>query len=900
MKIITQIGSKDRFIEMFERVNKIQLNEEIVQNNNSNSVLENTFQELKNNQLNIQHVNNQANGDESFVEIIGIDKGGNYVNLKFKVTSSQSEQDGVFNVDSVQLDSFTFNTKNGGQTIEMDVNALKQFNAQHSQELVDIVSEYVDVESEQPEVDELYEEAIKKIDSYNIKEMSTFRNINNINPEIQKIVAVHLWDGGTGTKVAVFLRGTKKDTGEEAWRLYPKKPTIFVKDDFLQRPDVAYLQGKAADEFLRSNGYKVKQDNKTLTKLEEMDINPTIGMQTLSAYADEKPTNPEVRVNSPELEKYVSEIQEYNPEEEQPEGDVLDLPPDYSNTDISTDDEPEIVNPDNIKPSEPEEPISPEKEKIIMQAYDNLIARGISAPTVNQILAEIDKINPSASEKPDPESHMAVGKKRVYPSMAEPFLENLDATDILSRTYEKQLSPEKKEEFINFVKKYVDMKLGAKKNQISKEDYIKIVKAVSLEIYNRGLAELNETDYPEEMGIPREIKTTTNYPKPKKKHKTKKLKIKTGVSESIDQDKYEEVVFLQGDEAYQPLEILNTKGKDAALEYLKQWHYPGEHQGSQELGHGTEDQTYEKDGYIMSWNSGIGYIGLQYDLSKMNEDDEQMSHQPFDNEKENPEETPELNANGNEEIEKLAKDKEEQGEVLIGGKGDGKSPLEFDADQVIKGLEVEKEHTDDPLVAIEVVLDHLSETPDYYTVKDTPQDSAQAEAAKDAEGENIPEENNDDEEMTDILLGYEPKNVGDDTEDNKEIPAIKEDIESDLKQKDPATWHQIQIAKKTIKMPGAMADIMGGMTKEEAREILTKRGIKVEENIVGASGVQSVVGSNNNTNGAQSTIGSNSNVNTKDNDSLKKYQEYEKEDINSLNDGEKKEYFELWTKFKNS
>ena len=42
---------------------------------------------------------------------------------------------------------------------------------------------------------------------------------------------------------------------------------------------------------------------------------------------------------------------------------------------------------------------------------------------------------------------------------------------------------------------------------------------------------------------------------------------------------------------------------------------------------------------------------------------------------------------------------------------------------------------------------------------------------------------NNDEEMTDVLLGYEPKNVGDDTEDNKEIPAIKEDIESDLKQK---------------------------------------------------------------------------------------------------------------------
>jgi hypothetical protein len=765
MKILTQVGSKERFLEMYQRVNKIQLNEEIVQNNNSNSVLENAFQELKNNQLNIQHTNNQVSGDESFVEIIGTDKGGNNVNFKFKVTSSQSEQDGVFNVDSAQLDGFTFNTKGGGQTIEMDVNALKQFNAQHGQELVDIVSEFVDVESEQPEVDELYEEAIKKIDSYPF-------------------------------------------------------------------------------------GAKNRE-----------------GMQILKAYADEKPTNPEVRVNSPELEKYVSEIQEYNPEEEQPEGDVLDLPPDYSDTDISTDDEPDIVNPDNIKPSEPDEPISPEKEKIIMQAYDNLIAKGVSAPTVNQILAEIDKINPPALEKPDPESHMAAGKKRVYPSMAEPFLENLDATNLLSRTYEQQLSPEKKKIIINNAETYIDMQLGAKKFQTSKEDYIAMVKNVALEIYNASLAKLNETDYPEEMGIPKEIKTITKYPKPKKKHKIKKLKIKTGVSESTDQDKYEDIVFLQGDEAYQPLEILSTKGKDAALEYLKQWHYPGEHQGSQELGHGTGDQTYEKDGYIMSWNSSIGYIGLQYDLSKLNEDDEQMSHQSFDNEEPN--------------IEQLAKEKEEQGEIIQGGKGDGKSLLEFDPDQVTKGLEVEKEHTDDPLVAIEIVLDHLTENPEYYTVKDTPQDSAQAEAAKDAEEGN--EENGltnpdmdmgspvefakkfnnepDDKEMTDVLLGYEPKNVGDNIGDDETPKAltIKEDSESELKQKDPATWHQIQIAKKTIKMPGAMANVMGGMTKEEAREILAKRGIKVEENIIGASSAKSVVGSN-------------SNVEAENADSLKKYQ----------------------------
>ena len=63
-------------------------------------------------------------------------------------------------------------------------------------------------------------------------------------------------------------------------------------------------------------------------------------------------------------------------------------------------------------------------------------------------------------------------------------------------------------------------------------------------------------------------------------------------------------------------------GRDEAMDYLKQWHYPGEHDGSNELGHGSMDKTYEKDGYIMSWNSSIGYIGLVYDTEHNKELDE--------------------------------------------------------------------------------------------------------------------------------------------------------------------------------------------------------------------------------------------------------------------------------------
>ena len=100
----------------------------------------------------------------------------------------------------------------------------------------------------------------------------------------------------------------------------------------------------------------------------------------------------------------------------------------------------------------------------------------------------------------------------------------------------------------------------------------------------------------------------------------KEILMSDAVDESTDQDKYEEVVFMQGQEADKPLSILEQQGEDAALEYLKQWHFFGSHMGSAETGHGSGDQTYEKDGYIMSWNTQLSYIGLQYKFPEENTD----------------------------------------------------------------------------------------------------------------------------------------------------------------------------------------------------------------------------------------------------------------------------------------
>ena len=44
------------------------------------------------------------------------------------------------------------------------------------------------------------------------------------------------------------------------------------------------------------------------------------------------------------------------------------------------------------------------------------------------------------------------------------------------------------------------------------------------------------------------------------------------------------------------------------------------------------------------------------------------------------------------------------------------SPLDkYDREELKKGIEVEKEHTDDPKIALKIALDHLNEDPKYYT-----------------------------------------------------------------------------------------------------------------------------------------------------------------------------------------
>ncbi len=636
MKIYNPRGSKERLVEMFQQVNKVKLSEDFATSNSSIDVVENAFNQLINNQLKIQNTNNQSNDNESYVELNCIDGSGNKVNFKFRVTSSQGSED-VYNVENAELIEFT-QIKPDNTTFEVDETMLKQFNSEHKDQILEIVSNYVDFDEGEPEVDELYEDAIKLID----------------------------------------------------------KVPFNVGNERLQKH---------------------------------------------KAYTDEKPVNPDLRVNSPELNKYVNE-------EDEIENDPLAMPTDYSDDQLKGLKKNKYTDVDKsymgTLGDEDKEEATPEEQALFSQAFENLMKRNKTSKNPNyfpvrpEIDKEVKRLQSLNKQEPqDPDVRMAAGKKRVYPAWVDSYLQeekpaNIDKNSIIKAAAEA-----------------LDNRLGADKSKLSKEEYLQKVKELANIVYSRYSTEsVNESEYPSSMEIPKVIEPKTNYPKEqKKRHKVKKLKV--------------------------------------------------------------------------------------------NEVDEIT-----------PEENPEVSPSQPEvdNVEKLAQDREEQGDQIEGGLGDDKSPLDFDKEQIKLGMKVEMEHTDDPMVALDITLDHLTEDPEYYTVKDDPEASAQANASADASGEephkhpladilnsdggeedltkNYTGEKgvnraiqNDDKDLTDELLGYKPKNVGD-----------------------------------------------------------------MDEEIVGSNGAESVVG------------GQSSTSNT--DDGYSKYQEYEKKDFNTLPDNEKEEYFNLWTKYK--
>ena len=585
MKIYTPIGSKERFLEMFKGVNKLQLNEvatNILQT--GTQLVEKAFNELRNKEAQVKQTNTQVEGDKNYVEIVTIDNEGNEITFRFRVNSTETGQDDVYNVNDADLVEFKVKSPRFNVDLPENMKAVQEFNAEHSGEIMDVVSEYANFETDS--FDEELEEAVKLIDK------------------------------------------------------------------------IPYKKG-------------------------------TETMQTNKAYADQKPTNPDVRVKSDELDKFVNE-NEYA-DDEYTQGvsieDPLADPTDYSAVDAAAilkdkndDDGTKGIDPYDMVDTDydDDEEVSAEEREMYSQAYDNLVAAGNSTPTSPQIDAEVLRIKREKGLAEPFKKNRAISKE------AEPFFEELgrsivhdmNADDAVKHGFEKTLTPEEKARLIRMADEVLSDKLGVRKFQISKEQYIQMVRDVAIQFYKSG-----------HIGL---------------------LGVGGGLNEETEKGEYPDPIGKK----FKPKNQMPKKKKRSQLvvKLSEESEIPREYWGN------PEDEMNEEE--VPQADDGMK-LDTQVD-----------------------------------DVEQISQEKEETGDMIAGGLADDKVAREFNPEQLAMGLKVEMEHTDNPMVALEIAMNHLMEDPEYYTRKDDPEASAQDGAAKDAEG-------GEDNELEDELLGYKPHNVND-------------------------------------------------------------------------------------------------------------------------------------------
>lgn len=83
--------------------------------------------------------------------------------------------------------------------------------------------------------------------------------------------------------------------------------------------------------------------------------------------------------------------------------------------------------------------------------------------------------------------------------------------------------------------------------------------------------------------------------------------------------KYQEIIFAQSDDADEPLQILNDDGPAAAVDYLAQWDNGDDGEVRDEMSAGSSDGTEEVGEYLLTYNTRLGYIGLERILSGVSE-----------------------------------------------------------------------------------------------------------------------------------------------------------------------------------------------------------------------------------------------------------------------------------------
>jgi len=637
MRVHNPIGSKERFLELFEGVTKakIKINEGMGE---ESGVLDQAFNALVNGELEIDQVNNQVNGDESVLEVTGVGRDGNQATFKFNVSSAPTDQDGVTSITDAKLIQFNFQTPGIDGELPEQYDAIAKLNANRKQDILDFVAEYVDTPSAEDTVtDEMFEEAIKFIDK------------------------------------------------------------------------IPYNKGSEQ-------------------------------IQTHKAYADQKPTNSELRVDSPELEQYLSELQEYEPEAG--EEDPLGMPPEpefdpneFPKAPGSDDDGSIGVDPFDQEPElGDEEAASPEEQALYSRAYDNLTAAGVDMPTPDQLDKEVLKLKGH---------NQPVQKTRAIPKGAEEFWESAEVDrysnysqdiDARLRKYAEQTG----EDWVE-VKRYFKQEADPHNMKSPNEALDIYFKLVDEFLTGEGITEgdshvvgdVNADDV-----------------------------VKQGYDRLIPNNKKQQIIFIAA-------EIV-----DADLGDLK--------------------ANMPKEQYLEAVRKQALEI-YRTDIADLNEDGDKKIGGEYPNQigkKFKPKNQMPKKKKRPQSVVKISEEEDDNGNQVQGGKADDKDPVDFDSNQIMIGMGVEMEHTDDPKIALEIAMDHLMEIPDYYTrlnkmekeagVEEPEGDETEIDTEEKGLGalkpEGVDEMKNGepDEELTDELLGYKPHNVGDYTNEELDLPQSPE------------------------------------------------------------------------------------------------------------------------------
>ena len=74
--------------------------------------------------------------------------------------------------------------------------------------------------------------------------------------------------------------------------------------------------------------------------------------------------------------------------------------------------------------------------------------------------------------------------------------------------------------------------------------------------------------------------------------------------------KYLNIIFLQGEDAEEVLEIIRSQGESVAMNYLKEWDMGDSCDESETHPAGRSDSSFIRGDYIMNYNDSLSYVGL--------------------------------------------------------------------------------------------------------------------------------------------------------------------------------------------------------------------------------------------------------------------------------------------------